>query len=238
MGRRTDIGWCEATWNPWQGCHKVSLGCKRCYMFEQKRKFGQDPTLVKRSAPPTFRAPLGWPDPLHIFACSWSDWFIEDADEWRPEAWEIIRATARHQYLLLTKRPENIASRLPSDWGQGWPNVWLGISAEDQRRADERIPPLLATSAALRFLSLEPLLSPIDLLGGGFGQSVTGIGLVIVGGESGPNARPMEIDWLARIVKQCRDAGIPAFVKQASGLWPGRQGEIPDELWAIQEIPR
>lgn len=161
MAETTGIAWTGATWNPWHGCIKVSDGCKFCYMYADKARFGQDPRIVQRSKT-TFRAPLKWNDPRLVFTCSWSDWFIEEADAWRAEAWEIVRDTP-HTYQILTKRPERIAECLPADWGSGYRNVWLGVSVENQEWADRRIQALLETPAFVRFLSVEPLLGPVDL---------------------------------------------------------------------------
>lgn len=162
MGENSTIQWTDKTWNPWHGCTKVSDGCKFCYMYRDKERYGQDPKTVLRSKT-TFNAPLKWTDPAMVFTCSWSDWFITDADEWRPEAWDIIRKTPHLTYQILTKRPENIKERLPADWGKGYPNVWLGVSVENQKAAEDRIFELLSIRAAVRFLSVEPLLGPIKL---------------------------------------------------------------------------
>lgn len=164
MGEQTNIGWTEKTWNPFQGCHKISPGCKYCYMFRDKLRYGQDPNVVVRSKT-TFRDPLKWDEPSMVFTCSWSDWFIEEADPWREEAWDIVRMTPQHTYQILTKRPERIAKHLPSDWDRQdrWRHVWLGVSVENQAEADKRIPYLLATPAAVRWLSCEPLLGALDL---------------------------------------------------------------------------
>lgn len=164
MGKQTGIEWCAASWNPWTGCRRVSTGCTQCYMYREKTAFGQDPTRVVRSKT-TFRDPLKWTAPTSIFACSWSDWFIEEADAWRHEAWEIIRATPQHLYLILTKRPELITPRLPWRTDETpWPHVWLGVSVEHARLL-WRVKELMKAPAAHRFLSLEPLLGPIDLSG-------------------------------------------------------------------------
>ena len=112
MGLVTTIAWCDCTWNPWQGCRHVSPGCDHCYMYTWMRRWGWDPTVVRRSKT-TFRDPLRWHEPRRIFTCSLSDFFIQDADLWRPEAWEIIRQTPQHTYLILTKRPQLIRARLP-----------------------------------------------------------------------------------------------------------------------------
>jgi protein gp37 len=231
VSEKTAIGWTDATWNPWYGCLKVSPGCKSCYMYRDMAKYGRDPLVVARSKT-TFRDPLKWKDPRRVFTCSWSDFFIEQADAWRPEAWEIIRATPHLTYQILTKRPENILDRLPDNWRGGWPNVWLGVSAESQPYYDQRAAALLAIPAAVHFVSAEPLLGPIDL------RNARGLDWLIVGGESGPGFRPMATRWVELIAEQCDNAGVRLFVKQDSGLQPGQRGILPPELWARKEFPR
>ncbi len=165
MAKQSNIEWTEATWNPWHGCHKVSAGCKNCYMFRDKKHYGQDPNTVVRSKT-KFYDPLKWTEPQTIFTCSWSDFFIEEADPWRDEAFEIIAKTPQHTYQILTKRPDRMLDYISrSAYLTNAPlnNVWLGVSVEDQKTADERIPLLLQTPAAVRFLSVEPLLGPLDL---------------------------------------------------------------------------
>ena len=163
MGETTMIQWADRTWNPWQGCHPVSPGCACCYMQTAKCRYGQNGHKVVRSSQHTFQAPLSkaWASGGRVFVCSWSDFFVEEADPWRDEAWQIIRLARGlvegMTFMILTKRPERIAAHLPADWGAGWPNVWLGVTAEDQQRADERVPILLDTPAAVRFVSVEPL---------------------------------------------------------------------------------
>lgn len=267
MGDKSTIEWTDATWNPWYGCHKVSAGCKFCYMFRDMPKYGKDPNIVTRSRS-TFDAPLRWAKSgklapgSRIFTCSWSDWFIEEADLWRPEAWGIVHDTPQFTYLILTKRPERIAEHLPSDWGAGYPNVWLGVSTENQATADERIPLLLETPAAVRFLSCEPLLGPIDLElairidNGGYSyNTLTGehwaftveprfgpkVDWVISGGESGAHPRPCDLDWARALRDQCQAAGVAFFHKQhggakkVAGTWGGREldGRTWDEFPAV-----
>lgn len=224
--KRTGIGWTDATWNPWSGCAHISPACDGCYMFEAKRRYGKDPTIVVRSKT-TFDEPLKWMAHQMIFTCSWSDFFIADADGWRAEAWEIIRRTPQHTYLILTKRHGRMRTRLP--WtDHPWPHVWLGVTAENQRYADQRIPVLIATPAAHRFLSLEPLLGPIDL-----SAYLADIDWVIVGGMSGSKfkAYPMEIAWVEEIVAQCEAAGVPVYVKQDNARQDSQQGRLSDALW-------
>lgn len=259
MGNTTRIGWTDKTWNPWQGCTMVSAGCDNCYMFRDKRRYGQDPEIVVRSAPRTFNKPLTWTEPELVFTCSWSDWFHKAADEWRPEAWDIIRRTPHLTYQILTKRSGRIARHLPSDWGDGYPNVWLGVSVEN---ADTlyRVRHLLDVPARVRFISAEPLLGEIDFTPYLWGRETpcancprdvdcecgyrprseiegeSYLGWIIAGGESGTPHRRMELEWLASIKRQCDDAGVPLYVKQDSSDHPGQRGRIPDALW-IQSFP-
>ena len=257
MSAATKIEWTDKTWNPWQGCHKVSEGCRFCYMFRDKKRYGQDPNTVRRSAPATFNAPLKWNDPARVFTCSWSDWFVEEADPWRAEAWDIIRRTPHLTYQILTKRPGRILGHLPADWGDGWRNCWLGVSVENQAAADERIPHLLRTPAAVRFLSAEPLLGEVDLWRVPGAVRCCGthtsaheaqphelcevyseIGWLIVGCESGPKRRPMDAAWAKSLREQCEAAGVPFFLKQmvAFGRVSGDPEEWPE--WArVREFP-
>lgn len=233
MARNTEIAWTDHTWNPWQGCHKVSPGCLNCYMFRDKTRYGHDPATVARSKPKTFNAPLHWKEPAKVFVCSWSDFFIEDADAWRDEAWEIMRRTPHLAYQLLTKRPENIATRLPHDWPLK--NVWLGVTAENNEMAAHRIPILMEIPATVRFVSIEPMIDTVDLhpylFRGLFpdseeiGKFFDPIDWVICGGESGPQARNMNPAWAADIKRQCKKAKTPFFMKQMTGKVP-----IPDFL--------
>lgn len=204
MGEVTGIEWTDSTWNPWHGCHKVSPGCKVCYMFRDKKRYGQDGNIVLRSKT-KFTEPLKWPHgPMMCFTCSWSDWLIEEADPWREEAYDVIRRTAWITYQILTKRIERAIGRVPDP---PLPNVWLGVSVES-RAYLHRIDALRATPAARRFLSLEPLLEDLGEL------DLTGIDWVIAGGESGPGARPMHPDWVRSIRDQCIAASVPFFFKQ------------------------
>lgn len=245
MGETTGISWTQATWNPWHGCQKVSQGCKFCYMYREKERYGQDPRVVQRGKT-TFNQPLKWKEPRLIFTCSWSDFFIAEADAWRDEAWDIIRGTPHHTYQILTKRPERIADHVPHDWPL--PNVWLGTSIESQPYVEKRIEHLLRIPAVVRFLSCEPLLGPLDLshylyrlrcteCGKTSAQEdsqtfefctdetiVEGspISWVITGGESGPAARPSHPDWFRDIRDLCVAAGVAYHHKQ-NGEWLYRE---------------
>ena len=227
MAEFSAIEWTEATWNPWHGCHKVSPGCAHCYMYREKRRYGQDPSIVTRGRT-TFGAPLKWTEARMVFTCSWSDFFIEDADPWRSEAWDIIRATPHHTYQILTKLPERISACLPSDWPLG--NVWLGVSVETPRFF-WRIDLLRRIPAAIRFLSIEPLLAPMPAL------PLEGISWVIVGGESGPRCRPMKPEWVRHIRDQCKETGVAFFFKQWGGPRKDTTGRRLDgRTW--NEMPR
>lgn len=228
MGELSNIEWTDATWNPWHGCHKVSPGCKNCYMFRDKARYGQDPNVVVRSKT-TFNAPLKWKDPKMVFTCSWSDWFIEEADQWRDEAYEVIRAT-RHTYQILTKRIERAPGRIPNPPLQ---NIWLGVSVEDDRYK-YRIDQLRYIPSAIRFLSLEPLLGDIGDL------DLRGIDWVIVGGESGPNARQSDPNWFRKIRDRCVSSQVAFHFKQWGEWcdWDNLPEDTYRELDAAGEQPR
>lgn len=232
----SSIEWTDHTWNPWQGCTKVSPACTHCYMFRDMNRYGKDPNVVRRSSPPTFNLPLkrdrdkNWKIPAgdKVFTCSWSDWFHEAADPWRDEAWAIIRQRPDLIFQIVTKRTDRIAHCLPADWGNGYPNVWLIATAENQEWLERRLGELLAIPAAVRGLSIEPLLDQVNL-GAAFNRwwnSFEGTRVatvprlrdylqwVIVGGESGPGARPMHPDWAQLLRNQCQLARVPFFFKQ------------------------
>lgn len=220
MSKSTAIAWTEHTWNPWLGCEKVSAGCKFCYAardFDRYKAFG--PFREVHRSKTRFRIPLAWKEPALVFTCSWSDFFIQQADEWRDEAWDIIRRTPHLTYQVLTKRPERIPGCLPDDWGiAGYPNVWLGVSVEDQATAQERIPALMKVPASVRFLSVEPLLEEISLA-----SIIRDLAAIpdwwIVGGESGNTIgkhryRPCHLAWINKVCMDARQFDAALFVKQ------------------------
>jgi len=235
MGQTSAIEWTDATWNPWQGCTKVSPACAHCYMFREMKRYGKDPAIVRRSMPSTFRLPLkqkrtgehAIPSGWKIFVCSWSDFFHEWADAWRDDAWEIMRTRRDVVYQLVTKRPERILDHLPADWGEGWPHVWVGTTVEDQERAKQRLPILSRIPAAVRWVSYEPALGPIK-----WGQHLKKLDWIVCGGESGPQARPMHPDWARSTRDECQAAGVSFFFKQwgewhseASGNYATGEGQ-------------
>ncbi len=225
MGEQTSIEWATATWNPWVGCRRVSPGCAHCYMMRDVARFGQDPEAIRLTSAHTFNGPTRWKAGQRIFTCSWSDFFHEQADEWRPRAWALMRATPQHTYMVLTKRSARFAECLPRDWDPTGRDrhIWLGVSVENQRWLHRALD-LATVPAAVRFLSCEPLLGPLA-----FGVTtrptnvLEAIDWVIVGGESGAGARPMELDWARGVRDECRRAGAAFYLKQLGG-WPNKRG--------------
>ena len=209
MAKNSAISWTNHSWNPHYGCQKISAGCQNCYAYRDMQRYGHLPNTVTRAKPATFNAPLKWHEPAKVFTCSWSDFFIENADEWRDTAWDIIRQTPHLTYQILTKRPENIHDRLPTDWNAGWPNVWLGVSVESTDYL-WRVAYLENTPSVIKFVSYEPALEYVDFM-------PYEIDWLIAGGESGPDARPAKLDWFRRVRDDCHGFGIPFFYKQFGG---------------------
>jgi protein gp37 len=243
MGQDSAIEWTHHTFNPWWGCTKISPGCANCYAEAFDKRVGGEhwgPGVERRTfgdkhwnEPKKWNAAAAKAGERHrVFCASMADVFEAEAPAGQLERlWALIRETPHLDWLLLTKRPERIAQSLPADWGKGYANVWLGTSVEDQARADERIPHLVRVPAVVWFLSMEPLLGPVDL--GAVDVLWAGVPLsdgtrwsgskgvitwVIVGGESGPKARPMHPAWARSIRDQCAAAGVAFFFKQ-HGEW-------------------
>lgn len=233
MGFDTGISWTTHSWNPWRGCSKVSPGCKNCYMFTMLRRWGEDPTNVVRAKKPTFYSILSkrMKPGDHVFTCSLSDFFIRAADEWRPEAWNLIEMRPDLEFLILTKRNENVEERLPRGWDEGdFDHVRIGVSAETQEALELRWSE--DDDSPISCISVEPILEPVCLR-----HLTRRPAWVVVGGESGPKYRPCEVEWIIDVVDQCRDMAIPVFVKQDNAFIPDQQGRIPDDYWMIKEYP-
>lgn len=212
MGEKTGISWCDYTWNPWQGCHKVSPGCLNCYMYREKRRYGQKPDEVKRSSEKTFHSPLRWnkkPEGRRlVFVCSWSDFFIDEAEEWRDEAIEIIQKCSNLTFLILTKRlHEQQVRELP-------PNVWLGVSVESNDFV-WRIQALNLWDVPIKFVSYEPALGPIDQIE--YYLKRGDVQWLISGGES-CSLRAADKDWFRAARDLCLSYGIYYFHKQHGGF--------------------
>jgi protein gp37 len=190
-------------------------------MFRDKKRFGQDPSTVIRSSERTFNTPRHWHGGGRCFVCSWSDFFIEEADKWRDEAWDVMAENKDLTFMILTKRPERInRDTLPKDWGNGYENVWMGVTAENQEMFDKRVPILAEVPAICRFVSVEPMLGPIKM--GKRNRHL--LDWVICGCESGPEARVTDTVWVQDLLTQCRDANIPFFLKQMRNIFQGRMG--------------
>ena len=228
------IEWTDATWNPVTGCNKISPGCKRCYAERLSKRLKATGMAKYRNGfavtlhPDTLEIPLRWRKPRSIFVNSMSDLYHPEVpDDFIAEVFDVMTRAHWHRYQVLTKRPERVASlnsRLP------WPaQIWQGVSVEQQDYA-RRIDLLRETAAAVKFLSLEPLLGPLPDL------DLAGIDWVIVGGESGPGARPMQPDWARDIRDQCLNAGVPFHFKQWGGVFKKRNGrELDGRTW--DEMP-
>ena len=226
MAEHSNIEWTEATWNPVTGCSKVSTGCKHCYAERLARRLQAMGAVRYRNGftvtlhPAVLDLPKRWRQPRMIFVNSMSDLFHEHVPlEFIQRVFATMRDCPQHTFQILTKRSarlRDLAQYL--DWA---PNIWMGVSVEN-RRVIHRIHDLQAVPAYVRFLSCEPLLGPLDDL------PLDGIHWVIVGGESGPGARPMQADWVRAILEQCRRAHVPFFFKQWGGVRKDRTGRELD----------
>jgi protein gp37 len=227
---QSSIEWTDATWNPTTGCTKISPGCKHCYaermskrlkaMGVEKYANGFGITLHEDA----LEIPLTWKKPQFIFVNSMSDLFHEDIpQDFIQKVFNVMRQAHWHQFQVLTKRSQRLLELAPSiDWPS---NVWMGVSIEN---ADYtfRIDHLRQTNAHIKFLSLEPLLGPLSNL------NLDGINWVIVGGESGPSARPILKEWVTEIRDQCLGADVPFFFKQWGGVQKKRAGrELDGTTW-------
>ncbi len=208
---QSGISWTNVTWNPWRGCTKVSKACKNCYIFRCYANKNIDAKIVAKQES-QMNKPLGMSIGQKIFTCSMSDFFHKDADKWRDEAWEVIRKTPHHTYLILTKRPERIKDHLPTDWcKEKYGHVWLGVTVEDQKSV-ERIHILGDIPCSIRWVSFEPLIEAVYLTE----DELKKIQWGIIGGESGKKAvvRKSELCWFDSLIFQLKGYGIPVFFKQ------------------------
>ena len=250
MSENSKIEWTDHTFNPWIGCTKVSPGCDHCYAERDMAgrlkvvQWGPHGARV-RTKPANWAKPVAW-NRRHeeffaqhgrrqrVFCASLADVFDNQVDPaWRADLLELIDQTPNLDWLLLTKRVGNVADMLPNGWLMDHTNVWLGASIVNQVEADRDIPKLVALHAAVKFLSMEPLLGPVDLRGNLPGERalrwhrpmLNKLDWVIVGGESGPAARPMHPEWARDLRDQCAAAGVPFLFKQ----WGEWRPVIPGE---------
>jgi protein gp37 len=236
MGQNSTIEWTHHTFNPWWGCTKVSPGCTHCYAETISNRYGHDiwgPRKDRRVFGNNhWQEPLKWNskaeqlgERMRVFCASMADAFEDNPSiaEERTKLWTVIEETPMLDWLLLTKRPENMLRFAP--WREKWPdNVWAMTSVENQEQAEKRIPMLAKVPAAIKGLSVEPLLESVDLL-----PWLKDIGWVIVGGESGVKARPMNPKWALDIRDQCFSANIPFFFKQWGEWMPLNPEDIDSE---------
>jgi protein gp37 len=232
MGKNSKIEWTNHTFNPWWGCVRVSAACKHCYAEAWAKRVGSKVWGAKAE-----RRLFGnkhWLEPIkwnaeakqdgqrrRVFCASMADIFEKrkELDSWRERLWVLINDTPDLDWLLLTKRPQHVSSMIP--WGDKWPkSVWLGTTIENQEWADKRLPIFADIPAAVRFISAEPLLGPIDLEP----WLESTIDWVIAGGESGPKARPSNPKWFREIMSQCVAKNVPFHFKQW-GDWAPDRGE-------------
>jgi protein gp37 len=224
VAEKSTIEWTNSTWNPVTGCSKVSVGCANCYAERFSERFRGVPGHPFKQGfdlklwPSRLELPLTWREPRVIFVNSMSDLFHEDVPtEFIQKVFQVMKQAHWHTFQILTKRSERLAklsARLP--WA---PNIWMGVSVETEHFSF-RIDHLRKTGAHVKFLSLEPLLGPMP------GLNLKGIDWVIVGGESGPKARPMDGSWVLEIKRQCIKAKVPFFFKQWGGVWKKRNGRL------------
>ena len=227
MSDRSTIEWTDATWNPVRGCSKVSPGCRFCYAETFSERFRGVPGhpfeqgFNLRLVPEKLGEPLKWRRRRKIFVNSMSDLFHEDVPtNYIARVGETMKQADWHVYQVLTKRHERLKKLLDGElrWMCGLEHVWFGVSVEDRRHGVPRIDALRASSAAVKFLSIEPLLEGLGAI------NLSGIDWVIVGGESGPYARPIEESWVVEVLEQCRRCGVPFFFKQWGGARKHRTG--------------
>jgi protein gp37 len=251
MAKNSSIEWTHHTFNPWWGCVHVSPGCNNCYAEAWARRVGWN--IWHARGERRFFSDAHWRQPVQwnlaaaklgvryrVFCASMADVFEWRADltPWRLRLWDLIHKTPSLDWLLLTKRPQNIARLAP--WRTSWPhNVWLGTTAENQRFAEKRIARLLEHRAAIHFISAEPLLGPLSLERwlepARAGAGKPGINWVIAGGESGPRARPMDPLWATSLRDQCSAAGIPFHFKQWGHWAPAPTAEAPaSRVWIFR----
>lgn len=224
----------SVTWNPWHGCHKISEGCRHCYVYRQDAQWDRTSSTVVRTAQfdlPLRRNRKGFyriPSGEFVYTCFTSDFFVEEADAWRPRVWEMIRRRNDLTFLIITKRIDRFDVGLPGDWDEGYGNVIVCSTCETQEMADYRLQILAGLPLKHRQIVCEPLLEAIDLTP----YLTSGIEAVIAGGESGEQARPCNYDWILSLQRQCVEAGISFRFHQTGArlIKDGKMFRIPRRL--------
>ncbi|MGC6770026.1 DUF5131 family protein [Enterococcus sp. LJL51] len=205
-----------AFWNPWSGCKRVSEGCRYCFIHEGAKKRQREADKIVKAQ--SFDAPIKKSKGTYviesgstIYTCFKSDFLLEEADEWRAECWAMIRERSDCRFIFLTKRIERLQECLPSDWGSGYENVTIGVSVENQQIADKRLPILQSLPIRHKNIICQPLLGPIDL-----SEYLTGIELVMAGGEYHKEGRLMDYQWVLDIRQQCIEQNVSFEFRQCS----------------------
>ena len=216
-------------WNPWHGCHNLSEGCRHCYVYRGDSKRGRDSSIVEKTG--KFDLPLQRkkrtdeykiPSGNLVYTCFTSDFLVEDADEWRPEAWEMMRIRSDLHFLFITKRIDRLQQCLPDDWKDGYDNVTICCTMENQKEVDYRLPIYKAAPIKHKIIICEPLLSKVDFsphLGMWVEQ-------IVAGGESGKEARICDYDWVLDIRRQAVEAGISSFWFKQTGARLLKDGKV------------
>lgn len=223
-------------WEPWTGCYPISDGCAHCYFYgPNAKRWGQNnvektdkfdwPVRKKATGEYNIKG-----DKV-LATCFATDFFLPEADEWRGEAWAMIRERQDIEFLILTKRIGRFPVSLPEDWGEGYGNVNLGCTVENQRLADERLPLFLSYPLKRRFIACAPLLGPIDL-----GPYLSGVDHVTVGGETGRDARVCDYDWVLAIREQCEKANVTFWFKNTGSLF--RKDGVAEKINPFQQSAR
>lgn len=228
------------SWNPWHGCVKYSAGCLNCYVYRHDAKYEMDASEVRKNL--NFDLPVKKKrdgsyrlQPHQMVAtCFTSDFFLDRADEWRAQAWQMMKERSDLNFFMLTKRILRFNERLPDDWGEGYPNVTIGLTCENQRAADERIPFYLGLPIRHKLIVCEPMLEQIDIEK----YLCPQLELVSVGGESGNEARVMRWEWATDMRGQCDRAGVPFQFRQTGARFEknGRLYRVPRKYQHIQAV--
>lgn len=213
----------DLTWNPWHGCHKCSEGCQNCYAYFLDKRYGRDTDEIvknksnidlpiKKDKNGNYKMPSG----SFVRVCMTSDFFLEEADAWRDEAWNYIRQRSDLTFSLLTKRAHRIKKCLPYDWGNGWDHVQFAVSAENQKRVDERIPYLLEIPSKHNWISVKPFIDEVNLEK----YLATGkIETVLAGGENYLGSRPLHYEWVKNLHNQCEKYGVHLIFGQTGNVF-------------------
>lgn len=211
------------TWNPWHGCKKISVGCVNCYVYRTDAAYGKDSSIVTKTK--NFGLPINRnrkgeyviqsDDEDIVYTCFTSDFFLEDADPWRADAWQMMKERSDLKFLFITKRIHRLEQCIPPDWFDGYDNVIICCTVENQDRADYRLPIFLKAPIKHKMIICEPLLSDINL-SPYLNADIKG---VVVGGESGANARLCDYNWILHIRQQCIHAKVSFTFKQTGALF-------------------